>query len=194
MSQDEAERLLAVCNSDFRSVVLTAMHTGFRKSEIASLRWSSVDLMNRSITVQSCYSKNGETRTVPMTADLAKVFRQMLKDRDVVPDDLVFLNRYGKPWKSWRTAFANAVERASLKDFHFHDLRHCYGSWLAMEGVNEKGRMELMGHRDPKMTLRYTHLSMDYKRQAVDKLPSFGSDSPQISPSQPAVKVESFAK
>jgi len=33
--------------------------------------------------------------------------------------------------------------------------------------------MELLGHRDPKMTIRYTHLSMDYKRQAVLKLPKF---------------------
>ena len=34
--------------------------------------------------------------------------------------------------------------------------------------------MELMGHRDPKMTARYTHLSVEYKRQAVASLPQFG--------------------
>jgi len=40
-----------------------------------------------------------------------------------------------------------------------------------MNGVADKGRMELMGHKDPKMTLRYTHLSVEYKRKAVEDLP-----------------------
>jgi len=40
---------------------------------------------------------------------------------------LVFLSRYGKPWKSWRTAFENARERAGITDFKFHDLRHNAG-------------------------------------------------------------------
>ena len=110
-----------------------------------------------------------------MTDDLRKAFERLKTERDHGPEDLVFVNRYGKPWKSWRTAFDNAVERAGLKDFRFHDLRHCYGSWLAMAGVIDKGRMELMGHKAPAMSMRYAHLSMDYKRQAVAKLPRFGS-------------------
>jgi hypothetical protein len=68
-----------------------------------------------------------------------------------------------------------------------------------MNGVNDKGRMELMGHKDPKMTLRYTHLSMDYKRQAVERLPSFGTvimeaESQRISQQREAAKVVAFVK
>ena len=75
------------------------------------------------------------------------------------------------------------VERTGLKDLHFHDLRHAYGSWLAMEGVIAEGRMALMGHKTPSMTLRYTHLDMGFKHQAVAKLHSLRDmKSPQISP------------
>jgi integrase len=42
-----------------------------------------------------------------------------------------------------------ASEKCRIKDFRFHDLRHCFGSWLAMNNVNNKAHMELMGHKDP---------------------------------------------
>lgn len=96
----------------------------------------------------------------------------------------------------WR-AFNGAVKRAGLMDFHFHDLRHCFGSNLGMAGVNQKTMMDLMGHKDPKMTLRYTHLGVEYQRQAIAKLPQFGVDvmqSPEISPCATSVKVVSFGK
>ena len=194
LSQEEAGRLLLECNPDFRVVVLTAMLTGCRSSELKSLRWSSVDAVNRTITVRRSYSKNKQTKTVPMTDDVFAAFEEMRRQRDRGPEDLVFINRYGKPWKSWRTAFENARKRAGIADFHFHDLRHCFGSWLEMTGTTGKTQMELMGHKDPKMTMRYTHLSMDHKRHAVEKLPRFGAESPQISPSGQTGKVVAIAK
>jgi integrase len=59
-----------------------------------------------------------------------------------------------------------------LVDFHFHDLRHTFASWLAMNGTMQKGLMELLGHRNSKMTERYTHLSDEYWRKAIASLPS----------------------
>jgi len=196
LSQDEAKRLLSACKPDLRIVVLAALHTGFRSSELKSLTWSHVDLVNGFATVDSRYSKNGETRTVPLTQDLAAALQKMKDDRDAAARDRVFLCD-SKPWACWKEAFNGAVKRAGLKDFHFHDLRHCYGSWLALNGVPDKGRMELMGHKDPKMTMRYTHLSMDHKRAAVNKLPSFNvseSESQQISQQAEAPRVIAFAK
>ena len=103
LRQEEAGRLLTACNPDFRVVVLTAMLTGCRSSELKSLRWSSVDIVNRTITVQRSYSKNKETKTVPMTDDVFAAFEEMYRERDRGPEDLVFVNRCGNPWKSWRT-------------------------------------------------------------------------------------------
>jgi hypothetical protein len=81
----------------------------------------------------------------------------------------------------------------------WHDLRHCFGSWLAVNNVPDKGRMELMGHKTAEMTARYTHLSVEYKRQAVAGLPQFGKDvleseSQQISRQADSANVVAFGR
>jgi integrase len=191
LTQEEAGRLLMACNIDFRIVVLAAMLTGFRRSELRSLRWTNIAFLNGSITIESSYSKNGETNTVPLHPELEKALKALYDERNPAPEDLVFVDRYNKPWTSWRTAFENAVERAGLKDFRFHDCRHCFGSWLAMNGTDIKARMELMRHKTPTMTMRYSHLSVKYKRQAIADLPSFNAEmeSPQMSPFMELKKV-----
>ena len=68
-----------------------------------------------------------------------------------------------------------------------------------MNGVPDKGRMELMGHRTAEMTARYTHLSVEYKRQAVAGLPQFGKDilesqSQQISQQPETANVVNFGR
>lgn len=192
LSPDEAKKLLAACNEDFRDVVLMALHSGCRKSEINTLTWPNVDLVQRTFTVQPCYAKNHETKTLPMTDEVFAMLKRRREERDKTPGDLVFVSRYNKPWKSWSTAWQNACERAGLEDFHFHDLRHCFGSWLAMNGTALKSIMELMGHRTVSMTMRYAHLSVDSKRQAVAKLPTFGkieTESPKNPPSAEMSRV-----
>ena len=150
------------------------------------------------MTVLSLYSKNDDTGTVPLTPDLEAALRKVYDEREPDSTDAVFLNQHGKPWKVWEGVFKKALKSAGIDDFVFHDLRHCFGSYLGMNNTNPKAMMKLMGHRDPKMTMRYTHLSVEYKRQAVSKLPSFGgvleSGSPQISPSATMLKAGNFSK
>ena len=107
-------------------------------------------------------------------AELEDMKIKRLPDRD----DAVLLIPDSKPWKSWKTAYRNALKAAGNSDFTFHDLRHCFSSYQAMADVNEKARMELMGHKRPETTMRYTHLSLDYKRAAVAQLEKLGCGVP----------------
>jgi site-specific recombinase XerD len=66
-----------------------------------------------------------------------------------------------------RDSFENAVNWATLEDFHFHDLRHTFASRLVMAGVDIRTVQELIGHQAIAMTLRYSHLSPDHKRKAI---------------------------
>lgn len=197
LSAKEAAKLLAACGPDLRLLVLAAMHTGFRKSELQSLRWYAVDLVRGSATVESRYAKNGEARTVPLSPDLRAALKKLHEERKPQADDIVFTYE-GRPWIVWRKSFNTALKRAGISDFRWHDLRHCFGSWLAMNGVPDKGRMELMGHKTAEMTARYTHLSVEYKRQAVAGLPQFGmvleSESQQISQQADSENVVAFAR
>jgi len=52
----------------------------------------------------------------------------------------------------------------------WHDLRHTYGSHLAMRGVPLKVIQELMGHATLEMTLRYAHLAPEARESAVQQL------------------------
>jgi integrase len=200
LTEEEAKRFLSFCTGNLRLLIIMAMHTGFRASELRSLRWVNVDFRNGSITVESGYSKNGEIRTVPMTPDLHAALQVVYEEREKPASDaFVLLSRDGTAWKDWRSAYKRALKQAGISDFTFHDLRHCFGSYLGMNNTNPKAMMELMGHKRPEMTMRYTHLSMDYKRTAIGKLPAFGNvelgaESPQNSPSTEELKVVNFHK
>jgi site-specific recombinase XerD len=71
----------------------------------------------------------------------------------------VFYNRNGTPYKSFRSAFEKAVQKAGLTDFTFHNLRHIFARRLVMAGVDLPTVKELLGHKYISMTLRYTYLS-----------------------------------
>ena len=64
--------------------------------------------------------------------------------------------------------FVRAVKRAGLEDCRLHDLRHTFASYQAMAGVASRGLQVLLGHKDARMTMRYSHLSESYLRLAVD--------------------------
>ena len=48
-----------------------------------------------------------------------------------------------------------------LIDFHYHDLRHTAGSFLAIAGVHPKAQQKIMGHGDIAMTLKYSHFAKE---------------------------------
>jgi site-specific recombinase XerD len=82
----------------------------------------------------------------------------------------VFCNRDGVPYRSFRSAFDRAVQKAELGDLPFHDLRHVFASRLIMNGVDFPTVKGLPGHKVIAMTLHYTYLSSDHKRQAAQTL------------------------
>ena len=136
-----------------------------RKGEILSLKWVDVDLRNRVISILN--SKNNEKREIPVNEDL---FQALLRVRKNLESPYVFCNEDGVPYKDVKTGFKGALKRAKISNFRFHDLRHTFASRLAMKGVDIKTVQELLGHKDVRMTLRYSHLSPDHKKAAVEKL------------------------
>jgi integrase len=60
--------------------------------------------------------------------------------------------------------------RLGILDASFHTLRHTAASWLVMEGVDLYAVGQILGHKTPRMTQRYAHLSPDYMAGAVGRL------------------------
>ena len=150
-------------------LVAFAFLTGLRQGEQFGLLWEQVDFANHVLKIPE--SKDGKHRFVPLNqAALDVLRRQRLlhdgKSRWVFPGERKsdvprnahnFTNRVFRP----------ALKRARMKDFVFHDLRHTYGSRLAMAGVPLLTIAELMGHANPNMTKRYAHLCPSHLKQAV---------------------------
>ncbi|MFH1116796.1 MAG: site-specific integrase [Pseudomonadota bacterium] len=76
----------------------------------------------------------------------------------------------GEKYQKMRTGFRNAVKRSRIPHVRFHDLRHTFASHLVMGGVDIRTVQELLGHRDIRMTMRYSHMAPDHMRKAVSVL------------------------
>jgi len=158
---------LSNCSGYLRDIVLVALNTGMRKGEIFNLKWQDVDLDLRMIHVSD--SKNYEARDIPMNDILYKTLKA-LREKAEEGQEYVFVNpKTGRPYDLKRS-FKTALKRAGIEDFTFHDLRHTFASHLVMNGVDLMTVKELLGHKDIKMTMRYSHLSPDHKRVAVKRI------------------------
>lgn len=92
---------------------------------------------------------------------------KVVKIETLARDAPVFQTPKGTPYKNFRTAFERAVVQAGIADFTFHDLRHTFASRLVMAGADLPTVQTLLGHKTIAMTLRYTHLTNEYKQRAV---------------------------
>jgi len=166
LTESEIERLLNECAVHLKPVVVVALYTGLRKSEILNLTWADVDMQNRVITVNE--SKNNESRILPFHETVYKTLRSLQNGSG--KGQAVFTDKNGLPLGNFRRSFETAVRRTGIENFKFHDLRHTFASRLVMAGVDIRTVQQLMGHKDIRMTMRYSHLSDDHLKEAVKKL------------------------
>jgi integrase len=150
-----------------KPLAIVAMNTGMRRNEILSLTRKSIDWRNRAALLTE--TKNGEARHVHLNdaaLDALKALPPRIAGR-------LF------PLGSNQTTmlFVRAAKRASLEDCRLHDLRHTFASYQAMAGVAGRGLQVLLGHKDARMTMRYSHLSNAYLKAAVDGVVLGGSNT-----------------
>ena len=101
---------------------------------------------------------------IPINATVATILKALPRQLDT---DALFSGINGN---MVTMAFRRACQCAGIPDCRFHDLRHTFGSHLALEGFNLRTIQQLLGHRDLRMTMRYAHLSAEHLQQAVNRL------------------------
>ncbi len=172
LTRDEFGKLLEACPEALKPAVTVAVHTGMRQGELLALRWPDVDLENGFASVND--PKNGTPRKVPLNKTVRELLGRLRRE---ARSEKVFCDGEGQPYASrtlqWQ--FHRAVKDAKIENFRFHDLRHTCASWLAMAGVPILTIKEVLGHKDIRMTLRYSHLSPDQRVDAVRILDDFVS-------------------
>jgi len=144
-----------------KPLVLLAMNTGARRSELLSLERKDLDWENGIATLHD--TKNGEKRHLFLNAVSLEALRS-LPPRVDTPKLFPFEER------SVSVAFGRVVRRSGLEDLRLHDLRHSFASYQAMAGLSPRALQELLGHKDARMTMRYSHLSAEFLQQAVNRV------------------------
>jgi len=182
LSPEEIDRLLAECGPEtlrhnrynagrplsdllniyLRPIVEISIHSGMRQGELLGLRWKDVDFKGRIITLEK--TKNGERRAVPMNDTVHRTLKTLPVH---LHEELVFPGVSGDMLSH---AFKRACKRAGIEDFRYHDLRHTFASHLTMGGTSLRAVQTLLGHKDLRMTMRYSHLSPEHLREAVTTL------------------------
>ena len=180
---DEEPRLIAVSPPHLESMIMVALHTGMRKSEVLNLKRSNVDFDNRLISIKE--SKSGKERKIPINSALNGLLYALKSQNG--HSEYVFTNPVtGMPYRDIKRSFGTACENAGIEDLRFHDLRHTFATRLVRRGVDLVIVKELMGHASIVTTQRYLHSQADVKFQAVESL--------SLKPQKPDVKWQTNDK
>jgi integrase len=155
ITPEQAKRLLGELPEHQRNVVLFALATGLRQSNVIKLEWLQVDLERRIAWIHADQAKGRKDIHVSLNSVALSVLRAQVGKHE----SRVFTYR-GNPLAHANTrAWRDALKRAGIEDFRWHDLRHTWASWLVQNGtplnvVQEMGAWESEG-----MVRRYAHLA-----------------------------------
>ncbi|MDR4469062.1 MAG: site-specific integrase [Nitrospira sp.] len=160
LTNAQRDQLVQRANPDLRLYLLAAQYTGARRRSLLELREQDVDFERNTVTFRA--TKNGDDYSVPLHPNL----REMLYGRLTGQREAYLLPRYTAGALS--RAFKRLALRSGLTDYRFHDLRHDLATRLACHGANQRLIMDVLGHRDPRASVRYTHLSHDAIKQTME--------------------------
>lgn len=194
LEKEEIVKLLSKCRAQLKAIVILALNTGMRRGEILNLKWHDVDFRRNIIYLLR--TKNNEKREIPINEAVRTALIKVQKHPE---SPYIFCDKTGKSFYSVRTSFFTALKKAGIINFRFHDLRHTFASHLVMAGVDLNTVRELMGHKSLEMTLRYSHLSPDHKKRAVDilgqRMDTIWTPSvPEKKPEEPVHSVSALYK
>lgn len=161
LDDEERAKLLTACkqspNPLLYPCVVLALSSGMRQAEQMELTWPDVNLKEGFLILHE--TKNGERRRVTLAGHCLELLREHAKVRRIDTQLLFPSSRNPQKPIDLRKAFLHAMEQAQITDFHWHDLRHCAASYLAMNGASLAEIAEILGHKTLQMVRRYSHLS-----------------------------------
>jgi integrase len=162
----------------FKALLLT----GSRLGEIVGLTWQDVDLEAGRLHIFQ--PKVKRAKVLALSPELRELLESQVRGIGAAP---VFTRPSGGPWEPafLQRAFKMAKKLAGIRpELRIHDLRHSTASWLTIAGTSERMVRDVLGHKDARMTARYSHLEPQHLQEALDVLGrlSGGGKVPQGNP------------
>lgn len=163
-------------------MIVTAIYTGMRLSEIQALTWNDIDWIHQIININKSWNaithsfkptKNeSSNRTIKVNRELLTCLKKLQGRRT---SNMVFINELGT------IPTSNAVNkclRSLLKslninrqNFHFHSLRHSHVALLLSQGIDIYAISKRLGHSNVSTTMDiYAYLIDEFKNQTDDQI------------------------
>lgn len=165
LGAEEKQRLLAACrpNPQLLAIVMLALLTGWRKDQILSVRKTDLDETHRAVSIKK--SKQQAARKVPVSPLAWQIFAALAEKAD----DHLFVSRMtGEKLGDFKDGWWAALDKANIRDFHFHDLRHTFATDMLAFGARDFTIQAALGHANIKTTSGYTHVKNDYLVEALE--------------------------
>ena len=161
LTREEIEKLLgATPNLKYKAIFAIMYSSGLRVSEVLHLHYDDISRTNMQIYIHS--AKNHTSRYALLSQRALDILTEYWF-KCGKPRDILFPNQWtGKYLTPSATGLEmrKSVERAGLpKDVHSHCLRHSFATHLLEDGVDIRYIQTLLGHRSPKSTEIYLHIS-----------------------------------
>ncbi|MDH3973497.1 MAG: tyrosine-type recombinase/integrase [Deltaproteobacteria bacterium] len=169
LSLEEEELLLEVSADWLKEIIIFAINTGLRMSEILNLEWKRVNLFRKTISIYE--QKNRGRDTLPLNARTLEVLIARNKVRSI-KNNLVFFSEAGTRLdaSNLRRAFNEAIDKAGIERLRFHDLRHTFATRLIQNGVDIYTVQKLGRWRSIQMVERYAHHYTESLRGGIEML------------------------
>ncbi len=182
LTASETTKLIASLDEPVRTIVLVAVLTGLRISELLALRWKHVDFLRMALQIRQTVSEGkfgtpktkSSRREIPMSEPVRQaLLAQKNRCRQTGPDDLIFVSRNQtalNPKNLLRRVLRPACVALELPLVSWHSFRHTHGTLLGEVAESLKTSQALLGHSDLETTLIYTHAIPESQKRAVDKV------------------------
>jgi integrase len=208
LTAEELEVYLDTCRAEYPAyypLFLTLSRTGMRLGETLGLQWGDIDHNSRFIEIKRAITagrvttpKSGKVRRVKMTPQLAGVLADLLTRRKEEKlrrgwadmPEWVFATREGNPFDPAQVrgrVHYRICEKAGLRRFRIHDLRHTYATLRISRGHNIADVQKQLGHASIKITVdTYFHWLPSDQKNEVDDLDNLtGETQPNATYPQP---------
>lgn len=159
LSQNEIAKLFEVSDNLKHTLILKLGYgMGLRVSEIVALKTTDIDWHTKIVRIER--GKGKKDRIMPLPKSVIKELSTYIEKYR--PKNFLFEGQYGSQYsaRSAQAVFKTAMKKGGIdKRIGIHGLRHSYATHLMEQGTEAVFIKKLMGHKDIKTTLLYTHIA-----------------------------------
>ena len=160
-TQQQIKKLLRYLPEHLKKPFIFSLMTGVRMSNCLNLRWDHIQ--GNQISIEGTETKNGKGLSVPLNAKCIELLDSI--DRQ---GSYVFLYAGRRITRASNTGWYKALDKAGLKGFRWHDIRHTWATHHVQNGTPLHTLQHLGGWSDFNIVNRYAHLSKDYLTDACE--------------------------